>query len=66
WEEDCISIHLQFWMNLSTHEWWNDPEDAACQTLIIYQATYQIWHDMLGTTSSFNLKYLDKEALIKI
>ncbi|KIJ09536.1 hypothetical protein PAXINDRAFT_55044, partial [Paxillus involutus ATCC 200175] len=67
WEEDCVGAHLQFWMNLSAHEWRHDPEDAAHQALIVYQATYRRrWHDTLGTASSFNLKYLDEEALIKI
>ncbi|KAF8833785.1 hypothetical protein BDN67DRAFT_682819 [Paxillus ammoniavirescens] len=67
WEEDRVGAHLQFWMNLSAHEWRHDPEDAACQALIVYQAMYRRrWHDTLGTASSFNLKYLDEEALIKI
>ncbi|KIJ09014.1 hypothetical protein PAXINDRAFT_88067 [Paxillus involutus ATCC 200175] len=67
WEEDRVNAHLQFWMNLSVHEWRHDPEDAARQALIVYQAMYRRrWHDTLGTLSSFNLKYLDEEALIKI
>ncbi|KIK93976.1 hypothetical protein PAXRUDRAFT_143871 [Paxillus rubicundulus Ve08.2h10] len=67
WEEDHVGAHLQFWMSLSAHKWQHNPKYSTCQVLIVYQATYQRrWHDTLGTMSSFNLKYLDEEALIKI
>jgi hypothetical protein len=67
WEADQVNVHLQFWRNLSVHKWHHNAEDAARQALIVYQATYRRrWHDTLGTTLSFNLKYLDKEALMKI
>ena len=53
-------------MNLSAHEWQHNTDDAARQALILYQATYRRrWHDTLGTPSSFNLKYVDEEALTK-
>lgn len=29
WGNDHTDTHLHFWMNLSTHEWCHDPEDAA-------------------------------------
>ena len=61
WGADRTDAHLHFWMNLSTHEWRHDAEDAT------RQATYRRrWHDALGTPSSFNLKHIDKEALNKI
>ncbi|KIK85602.1 hypothetical protein PAXRUDRAFT_152667, partial [Paxillus rubicundulus Ve08.2h10] len=67
WEADCVDVHLHFWMNLSTHEWQHDAKGAACQALIIYQATYQRrWYNTLRTTSPFNLKYLNEEVLINI
>ena len=66
WGADQTDAHLHFWMNLSAHEWRHDAEDAARQALILYQATYhRRWHDALGTPSSFNLKYIDEEALNK-
>ena len=66
WGVDRTDAHLHFWMNLSAHEWRHDADDAACQALILYQATYRRrWHDTLGTPSSFNLKYVDEEALTK-
>jgi hypothetical protein len=54
-------------MNLSTNKWQHDLKGAAHQALIIHQAMYQRrWCNMLGTASSINFKYINKEALIKI
>ncbi|KAF8550623.1 hypothetical protein OG21DRAFT_1419435, partial [Imleria badia] len=67
WPEEHIQALFGFWMNLGTHEWRHDADESAHQALIIYQAIYQRWwHDTLGTTSSFNLKHIDQEALSRI
>ncbi|KAF8550563.1 hypothetical protein OG21DRAFT_1487675 [Imleria badia] len=67
WPEERIQALFGFWMNLSTHEWRHDADESACQALITYEATFRRWwHNMLGTTSSFNLKHIDQEALVRI
>ncbi|KIK80287.1 hypothetical protein PAXRUDRAFT_101128, partial [Paxillus rubicundulus Ve08.2h10] len=67
WGPEHLNAHLNFWMGLSAHEWHHDPEDAAQQVLVFYQDAYhKRWHNTLGTPASFNLKYIDEEALIKI
>ncbi|KIK80817.1 hypothetical protein PAXRUDRAFT_157631, partial [Paxillus rubicundulus Ve08.2h10] len=67
WGPEHLDAHLNFWMGLSAHEWCHDPKDTAWQALIFYQDAYcKRWHNTLGMPVSFNLKYIDEEALIKI
>ncbi|KAF8439451.1 hypothetical protein L210DRAFT_3646226 [Boletus edulis BED1] len=67
WPEEHIQALFGFWMNLGMHDWRHDVDESAHQALIIYQATYhRCWQDTLGTTSSFNLKHIDQEALMRI
>jgi len=67
WPAERVQDTLKFWMNLATHEWRHDPDETAQQALIIYQATYRRrWHDSLGTASSFNLRFINQEALVRI
>ncbi|KIK79509.1 hypothetical protein PAXRUDRAFT_87766, partial [Paxillus rubicundulus Ve08.2h10] len=67
WDEERVQSHLQFLMALSAHKYRHDADEYGKRALIIYQdIVRRCWHNLLGTTQSFNLVPIDKGMIKEI
>ncbi|KIJ09472.1 hypothetical protein PAXINDRAFT_17439 [Paxillus involutus ATCC 200175] len=67
WDEERVQSHLQFLMALSSHEYRHDADEYGKHAMIVYQDIIRrCWHNLLGTTQSFDLVPIDKSMIKEI
>ncbi|KIK77592.1 hypothetical protein PAXRUDRAFT_166363, partial [Paxillus rubicundulus Ve08.2h10] len=64
WREDCIEMHLKFWMALENHPWQHSHSKYSPKALLHYQGQQHCrWHQLVATPKAFSLTELEQELI---